>query len=101
MPFGVFLQGSYYLDLPNETETATERVEIHEVARLLHAVGHEGTPPDDYGTYIGQKKYYLAHYDAEKSSIYYKSENGYDCIAFTTRAFVLGAWVALPPGACN
>lgn len=96
-----FALGSYALDLPNETETATVRVEIHEVARLLHAVAHEGVPPDDHGTYIGQKKYYLAHYDAEKRSIYYKSKDGYACVAFTGRALVLGAWVGLPPGPCN
>lgn len=96
-----FNLSSYALDLPNETETATVRVEIHEVARLLHAIGHEGTPPDDHGTYIGQKKYYLAHYDPEKRSIYYKSKDGYACVAFTERAFVLGAWVNLPPGPCN
>lgn len=96
-----FALSSYALDLPNETETATVRVEIHEVARILHAVAHEGVPPDDHGTYIGQKKYYLAHYDSEKRSIYYKSKDGYACVAFTSRAFVLGAWVGLPPGPCS
>jgi len=96
-----FALGSYALDLPDETETTTLRVEIHEVARLLHAIGHEGTSPDDHGTYIGQKKYYLAHNDPEKHSIYYKSKDGYACIAYTNQAFVLGAWVNLPPGPCN
>jgi len=39
-----FTLSSYALDLPNETETATVRVEIHEVARILHAVAHAGVP---------------------------------------------------------
>jgi len=96
-----FALGSYALDLPDETETTTVRMEINEVARLLHAIGHEGTSPDDHGIYIGQKKYYLTLNDPEKHSVYYKSKDGYACIAYTDRAFVLGTWVNLPPGPCN